>query len=74
MQWHFGHIFEGPSNLYEEMWASGRRVLSLKGVLDDPKMAVRAAKMMLKTGLLEQFQHINAESLEANSQRQAKES
>ena len=58
----------------EEMWAGGRRVLALKGVLNDPKMAVRAAKMMLKTGLLEQFQHINADSLEASSQRQAKDS
>ena len=58
----------------EEMWAGGRRVLAMKGVLNDPKMAVRAARMMLKTGLLEQFQHINAESLEAISQRHAKDS
>jgi ribonuclease HI/exonuclease III len=58
----------------EEMWGGGRRVLALKGVLSDPRMAARAAKMMLKTGLLEQFQHINAESLEASSQRQVKDS
>ena len=39
----------------EEMWADSRPILSLKGLLGDPKMAIRAAKMMLKTGLLEQF-------------------
>ena len=42
----------------EEMWAGGRPILNLKGVIGDHKMAVRAARLMLRTGLLSQFQAV----------------
>jgi ribonuclease HI len=43
----------------QEMWAGSRPVLSLKGVLGDHKLVVRAAHMMLRTGLLQQFQAVS---------------
>jgi len=33
-------------------------VLNVKGVLDDHKLVVRAAHMMLRTGLLQQFRAV----------------
>jgi hypothetical protein len=36
-----------------ELWAGRRPILNLRGLLCDPKGVIRAAKMMLKTGLLE---------------------
>ena len=42
----------------QELWAGGRPILNLRGLLSDPKMSIRAAKMMLKTGLLEQFREV----------------
>jgi hypothetical protein len=42
-----------------EIWAGRRPILNLRGLLGDPKMAIRAAKMMLKTGLLEQFREVS---------------
>ncbi|RMZ90276.1 hypothetical protein DV736_g2490, partial [Chaetothyriales sp. CBS 134916] len=42
----------------QEMWAGSRPVLSLKGVLSNQKLVVRAAHMMLRTGLLQQFQAV----------------
>jgi hypothetical protein len=41
-----------------EIWAGRRPILNLRGLLGDPTMAIRAAKMMLKTGLLEQFKEV----------------
>lgn len=40
------------------MWAGGRPVLNVEGVLGDCKLVVRAAHMMLRTGLLQQFQSV----------------
>lgn len=42
----------------QEMWAGSRPVLNLKKVLGDHKLVVRAAHMMLRTGLLQQFQAV----------------
>ena len=39
----------------EEMWSGSRRMLNLKDILNDHKAVVRAAQMMMKTGLLTQF-------------------
>jgi ribonuclease HI len=41
-----------------EIWAGRRPILNLRGLLGDPTMAIRVAKMMLKTGLLEQFREV----------------
>jgi tubulin alpha len=41
-----------------ELWAGRRPILNLRGLLCDPKMVIRAVKMMLKTGLLEQFREV----------------
>ena len=38
--------------------AGGRPILNLRGLLCDQKMLIRAAKMMLRTGLLEQFREV----------------
>ena len=46
----------------EEMWAGGKPMLNLKNILNDHKMVVRAAQMMMKTGLLTQF-HAAADSI-----------
>ena len=41
------------------MRAGSRPILNLRGLLNNRRMAVRAAKMMLKTGLLEQFKQVD---------------
>ena len=38
------------------MWAGSRAILNLKDLLNSHKMAVRATRMMLRMGLLNQFQ------------------
>ena len=43
------------------MWVGSRPVLNVKGVLSDHKLVVRAAHMMLGTGLLQQFQAVPLE-------------
>jgi hypothetical protein len=43
----------------QELWAGGRPILNLRGLLCDSKTVVRAARMMLKTGLLEQFREVH---------------
>jgi hypothetical protein len=43
----------------QEMWAGSRPMLNVKGVLSDHKLVVRAAHMMLRTGLLQQFQTVS---------------
>lgn len=47
----------------QEMWAGGRPAPNLRGLLNNRTMAVRAARMMLRTGLLEQFQQVDPEQL-----------
>jgi hypothetical protein len=42
----------------QKLRAGRRPILNLRGLLGDPKMVIRAAKMMLKTGLLEQFREV----------------
>jgi hypothetical protein len=41
-----------------EIWAGRRPILNLRGLLGDPTMAIWAAKMMLNSGLLEQFREV----------------
>jgi hypothetical protein len=41
-----------------ELWAGGRPIINLRQFLCDPIKAIRAARMMLKTGLLEQFKEV----------------
>ena len=42
----------------QELWAGGRPILNLRRLLNDPTKSIRAARMMLKTGLLEQFKEM----------------
>lgn len=42
----------------QELWAGKKPILNLRGLLCDFRVVTRAAKMMLKTGLLEQFKEV----------------
>jgi len=42
----------------QELWAGRRPILNLKRLLNTHKLAIRAAQMMLRTGLLKQFQAV----------------
>lgn len=53
----------------QEMWAGSRPILNLRGLLNDPKMVVRAAQMVLKTGLLEQFRQVDPAMFGPSSQQ-----
>ena len=46
------------------MWAGSRPILNLRGLLNNPRMAVKAARMMLKTDLLGQFKRSTLETSE----------
>jgi hypothetical protein len=52
----------------QDMWVGRRLTLNLRGLLNDPKMVARAAQMVLKTGLLEQFRQVDPAAFGLSSQ------
>jgi len=54
----------------KEMWAGRRSILSLRGLLNNSKIEVRAARMMLKSGLVEQYKHVSLEQPRPHPQHQ----